>query len=152
MKKEPLILLEHAAPPGGDVELAPGERLALSDLVAGAVEDARLLKAPSYALCRMMRLGNGDYRPVPVEWSNWVAVNADLAARLGMKISRQTLQRLWRNGYIVMRQTSPHVVELNLESFVEHLRRVHDNPGFWGEAAPECPNLSRRAAYVSEIY
>jgi hypothetical protein len=148
--KEPIVILE-SIDPAAIVEVAPGERYGLTDLVAKSVATPAKLKAPPYAICRMVRLGNGDYRPVPVEWSTWVPATSSLAKRLGANISRKTLQRLWLNGYIEMRQTSPHIIELNLESLVAHLRAVHDDPDFWSRPATDGTPRTRRAAYVAEI-
>jgi hypothetical protein len=148
--KEPVLILENIDP-GAVVEVAPGERFGLFDLAAKAVARPATLKAPPYAICRMVRLGNGDYRPVPVEWSTWVPATSGLIKKLGANISRKSLQRLWLNGYIEMRQVSPHVVELNLESLITHLRAVHDDPEFWSRPASDGTQRTRRAAYASEI-
>jgi len=130
------------------VEAAPGERGACP---AGALDPSQV-KAPPFAICRMTRLGNGDYRPVPVEWGEWISLRDDAAARLGINLSRNTLIRLWLNGYIKMRQPSPQIYELNLASLVDHLRAVRDDSGFWSRPAADGTNRTRREAYAKEIY
>lgn len=142
--KTPILLLESTE--SSSVEIAPGETFGL------APASPESLKAPSFAICRMMRLGNGDYRPVPVEWAEWVNLREGVAEKLGSRLSRQTLHRLWRNGYIQMRQPSPQVVELHLGSLIDHLQAVRNDPAFWSRPAGDGTKRTRRQAYSRDIY
>ena len=148
---DPVLLLRTLSTSTAPLEIEPGKTCCLTDLLKASVEPIDL-KAPPYAICRMVRLANGDYRPVPVEWSEWVPLQNEWLQKLGIKISRQTLHRLWKNGYVIIRQTSPSIHELNLASFVAHLNRVHNNPHFWASQADDGSKLTRRAAYSKEIY
>ena len=151
MPTDPVLLLRTLSTPYPSLEIEPGKPCCLTDLLKAAVEPSDL-KAPAYAICRMARLGNGDYRPQPVEWSEWVPLQNEWLQKLGIKISRQTLHRLWKNGYVVIRQTSPNIHELNLASFVAHLNRVHNDPHFWSSQADDGTAMTRREAYSKEIY
>lgn len=153
MSSEQLVITRNIAgtAPRVPIEIEPGTQCRLTDLVEQTITPGDL-KAPPYVICHMRRLPNGDYRPEPVEWSGWVQIADSGLKKLGLNISRQTLHRLWKNGYVVARQISPAIIELNLASFIEHLNRVDNDPYFWSSKSENHPGLTRREAFSRQIY
>lgn len=131
------------------VAIEPGDQYQITDLIEQTLSPGDL-KSPPYAICYMRRLPNGDYRPEPVEWGEWVPLKDEWLTALGIKISRQTVYRLSCNGYVQLRKISPHILELNLASLVQHLRNVQDDPDFWDCRADDGSVETRRMAYLKK--
>lgn len=146
--KSPTLLLKTTEKFRRDhpVEIEPGQACHISDLVAEAVEPTDLI-APSYAICRMVRQPDGDYRPVPCDWSEYVSASPEALRRIGLTMARKTLLRLWANNYIEMRRPTPQTLEVNLESLVRHFREVTADPNFWKQSAGDGTRRTRAEAY-----
>lgn len=148
----PILLCRNisGARTSAPLQIEPGIHYAVTDLIEQTLTPADL-KSPPFAICYMRRLPNGDYRPEPVEWGEWVPLKDEWLTALGVKISRQTVYRLAANGYVDLRQISPHIKELRIASLVGHLRNVQSDPDFWSRQADDGSLENRREAYLKKI-
>lgn len=150
-QQPPLLLCRNisGAKTLAPIQLEPGAHYGITDLIAQTLSPTDV-KAPPFAICRMRRLANGDIRPEPVEWGDWVPLKDEWLTKLGIKISRQTVYRLAYNDYVQIRRVSPCILELNLASLVDHLRKVQDDPEFWDRKADDGTQRTRREAFAKK--
>ncbi len=75
----------------------------------------------------------GIYRFIPV-MENFVRINRDILALIGMKNQFMTMYRLQKAGFIEMVLVAPRTYLLNLSSWYNHVRRCAEDDEFWTSA------------------
>lgn len=108
-----------------EVELTPGHK------------SLAPVEMPNYAIFQMRRLPNGDIRPTLVEWTEWIPITDKDLADAGIPVSRQTIRRLGRAGFLEIDRIVPGRYALSLSSWVAHMKAVRENPDFWSKSTIE---------------
>ena len=98
---------------------------------------------PHYGIVRLRRLANGHLEMVPKTFRGYVRGGASLRNHCGIDICRNTIVRLWRNGFIRATQPSPQTILVDVDSLLQHLRDCSE-PGYW--------TAERRRQYKDYIY
>lgn len=103
------------------LELEPGKKSA-SDVTA---------TVPLFGIVEFQQLGNGDLRAKTLHLGEWLVLHQSNLKKLGVQMDVRTVIRLGNNGYVRVRQPGPQTRELNLASWVAHLKAVEGDPLFW---------------------
>jgi hypothetical protein len=107
--------------PGVTVEPLPGQRhvpIAADNVI------------PPVALAQLVPQGGGHYRLVAQIAPRWFAVTTENLKKLGIGISRKSMIKLIRAGFVSGQQTLPQVHQFDYHSWLAHLEAVAE-PGFW---------------------
>lgn len=121
MSSAPLTVPVIGALPGTTVEPLPGQRFIplRGDNVIAPV-----------ALMQLVPEGGGSYRLVAQITPRWFAVTTENLHKLGIGISRKSMIKLIRAGFVCGQQTLPQVHQFDYHSWLAHLEATA-GPGFW---------------------
>ena len=109
-------------PSGKTIQITPGL----------AIQPAPLAAVPAFGVIEWHRHADGRFEPRLVTKDEWFALADDMFAKLGLSISRETLIRLGRSGFIRLRRPTPGLIEVNLESLITHFENCEEED-FWTE-------------------
>jgi hypothetical protein len=107
--------------PGTTIEPEPGKRFVA--LPHGDV-------IPPVAMAQLIPEGGGSYRLVAQITPRWFAVTEENFKKLGIGISRKSMVKLIRAGFVDGTQTLPQVHQFDYFSWLAHLEATR-TPGFW---------------------
>lgn len=82
------------------------------------------------ALAQLVPNGGGTYRLVAQISPRWFAVTSDNLRKLGIGISRKSMVKLIRAGFVTGSHTLPQVHQFDYQSWQAHLEATQ-TPGFW---------------------
>lgn len=112
--------------PGVTVEPLPGQRF------LPIVHDNPI---PPVALAQLVPAGGGTYRLMAQITPRWFAVTGENLQKLGIGISRKSMVKLIRAGFVDGQQTLPQVHQFDYHSWLAHLTATAE-PGFWEQVHP----------------
>lgn len=110
--------------PGTTVEPVPGQRY-----VALAADNV----IPPVAIAQLVPQGGGTYRLMAQIAPRWFAVTEENLKTLGIGISRKSMIKLIRAGFVEGQQTLPQVHQFDYHSWLAHLEASKES-GFWERA------------------
>lgn len=87
-------------------------------------------KLPGHVVCRVHKLADGSVRFEPLP-ERLVKITPAIVKALGLGTRTDTLHRLGRAGFVEVLFPSPNLAMLNVDSLMNHLRRVAEDPEFW---------------------
>ena len=122
MSNIPQVLPVVGAKPGTLAEVMPGKKFV-------QLPSASL---PEVVVAEVVPQGEGTFRLVGRVCPRWFTVKSDTLAKLGIGISRNSMKRLIRAGFVEGQMTIPGVVEFNYHSYLAHHARASD-PEFWDQ-------------------
>jgi len=95
-----------------------------------SVQPAPLAAVPAFGVVEWTRLADGRFEPKLLVHSEWFKLTRDPSKQLGLPVSRDTLLRLGRAGFIQLRRFTPFEIQVNLQSLIEHLENCEEDD-FW---------------------
>lgn len=117
--RSPNVRALEAARRGAWVQVAPG-RWSLR----------RPGKLPGFVVCGVVPNGDGTVRFEPMP-EKMVKVTPEITRAMGLGVRSDTLHFLGRAGFVEMLFPSPRLALLNMDSWMNHLRRVAEDRDFW---------------------
>ncbi len=108
------------------------------------------LTPPTYAICEMIILPNGDLRPVVKQWLDLIPVTRNSFTKHGFPASPATILRLGKNGFVTLVQIHPGRYALDLDSWFAYVERMRREPDFWSSATWQ--GRANRRAYQTSLY
>ncbi len=114
------------AHPGTRVQIAPGATLA--PIPAKSV--------PPFALAEWVPAGDGTWRMVARVCPEYFCCTQKNLVRLGIDVSKRTMQRLIVAGFVRGQKTTPGIYQFDYASYVAHVEAVAADPDFWNKTAP----------------
>lgn len=124
------------ARPGTSVEIQPGKTF-----LPLPPENVNTL-----ALAELVPVGDGTFRPVVRICPRWFTVSRRDLRKLNIPISEMTLRRLITAGFVKGEPVSPGITQFDFFSYLEHVRRVGEDPEFWDKTEPP-HNFTNRERY-----
>jgi hypothetical protein len=91
-------------------------------------------KLPGHVVCRALDNGDGTVRFEPLP-EKMVKITPEVTTALGLGRRADTLHRLGRAGFVEVLFPSPNLALLNVDSYMNHLRRVSEDGEFWARKA-----------------
>ncbi len=120
------VLPVIGAKPGTLVEIIPGRKF-----VALPVNSVNQL-----AIAEMVPAGDGTFRIVARICPRYFSCSAKNLRRLGIDISKRTMQRLINGKFVRGQKTTPNLFQFDYFSYLEHEAAASD-PEFWDRTEPD---------------
>jgi hypothetical protein len=120
-----------AIPPSVHPSLKPGQPIRITPDLA-VLPHAPLAAVPAFGLVEWVRTADGKFEARLITHDQWIALSRYPADQIGLPISRDTLLRLGRAGFIRMRRPTPFEWQYHLGSLIEHLEAAEEED-FWDE-------------------
>ncbi len=95
-----------------------------------AVQPVPLAAVPAFGVVEWHRRPDGSFEPKLVSHDEWVGLSDMMTDKIGVSISRETLIRLGRAGFIRLRRPTPGLIEVHIGSLIDHFESVEDEE-FW---------------------
>lgn len=111
---------------GVEVEATPGK----------TVVEMPSSKLSSVGVCKFISLGDNLFKAQVVRCPSWVRLTEMAPAQLGLGIEYNSLKRLIIAGFVLGQKVTPRNWQFSLESYYEHVERVHNDPEFWDPDNP----------------
>ena len=88
---------------------------------------------PRVAVGKMVPQGEGTYKFVAVVHGRYARITPDVLNELNIDVSPETIKRLVIAGFIEGGKLTPGMWSFDVQSYMDHLEAVYDDPEFWDE-------------------